>query len=239
MTSIVFDRLTKAFGDRTVVRDLSFTAEPGRVTGFLGPNGAGKTTSLRVLLGLERATAGAATFDGRHYAALPAPARKVGAVLEESRLHPGRTGRSQLRIHAASAGIGQERVDEVLAQTGLADVADRRIKTYSQGTAKRLGIATAMLGDPEVLILDEPTNGLDPFGVRWLRDEMRKWASEGRTVLVSSHLLAEMELIVDDVVIIAAGCLLQKADVATLRGAEGASLEDVFIKLAGERAGIR
>ncbi|WP_117213668.1 ABC transporter ATP-binding protein [Allorhizocola rhizosphaerae] len=239
MKSIVFNGLTKAFGNRTVVQDLSFTAEPGRVTGFLGPNGAGKTTSLRVLLGLERATAGTATFGGSHYAAMPTPARNVGAVLEESRLHPGRTGRSHLRIHAVSGGIGRERVEEVLGQTGLADVAHRRVKSYSQGMAKRLAIATALLGDPEVLILDEPTNGLDPFGVRWLRDEMRKWANEGRVVLVSSHLLAEMELIVDDVVIIAAGRLLEKADVATLRGADGTSLEDVFIKLAGGGAGIR
>jgi len=205
------ERLTKRFGAVEAVRDLSFSAEAGRVTGFLGPNGAGKSTTLRVLLGLVRPTEGSATFGGRRYAELDHPSRHVGAVLEDTAFHPGRSGRDHLRVLAAAGSLGgrerDQRVDELLELVGIADAGRRRVKGYSLGMRQRLGIAAALLGDPEVLVLDEPANGLDPPGIRWLRGLIREQAAKGRTVLVSSHVLAEVAQSVDDVVVIAKGRL--------------------------------
>jgi ABC-2 type transport system ATP-binding protein len=211
--------LTKRFGSVLAVDDLSFTVEPGRVTGFLGPNGAGKTTTLRMLLGLVQPTAGTATIGGRSYGSLPAPQRAVGALLEASDVHPGRTGRDHLRVLALSAGVPDARVDELLALVGLSDAARRRAGGYSLGMRQRLGLAAALLGDPRVLVLDEPANGLDPEGIRWLRGFLRHLASEGRTVLVSSHVLPEVQQTVDDVVIIARGRLVQASPLSELAGA--------------------
>jgi ABC-2 type transport system ATP-binding protein len=205
---IVVSGLTKHYKQVKAVDGLSFTIKPGRVTGFLGPNGAGKTTTLRMLLNLVRPTAGAATIGGRRYADLADPMRHVGAVLEASSAHKGRTGRNHLRIICAAAGLPDSRADEVLELVGLTPAAKRKFKGYSLGMRQRLGIAAAMLGNPGVLILDEPANGLDPEGIRWMRDLLQKLAGEGRTILVSSHLLSEMELLADDVVIIAAGKLI-------------------------------
>jgi ABC-2 type transport system ATP-binding protein len=213
---IVISGLTKHYRQVRAVDDLSFVVEPGRVTGFLGPNGAGKTTTLRMLLSLVKPTAGTATIGGRRYAELPNPLQEVGAVLEASSAHAGRTGRNHLRVIAAGAGLPASRVDEVLALVGLTPAARRKFKGYSMGMRQRLGIAAAMLGDPGVLILDEPANGLDPEGIRWMRDYLKGLAAEGRTILVSSHLLSEMELLADDVVIIAAGKLVTHGPVATV-----------------------
>jgi ABC-2 type transport system ATP-binding protein len=204
---IVVDSLTKRYGGTAVVDRLSFTVEPGRVTGFLGPNGAGKTTTLRMILGLIRADAGAATFDGRRYHQLEHPSSQVGAVLEDASFHPGRTARNHLRVLAAAGRHPAGRVDEVLAEVDLQPAADRRVKGYSTGMRQRLAIAAALLGDPEVLILDEPSNGLDPPGIRWMRDLIRAQAGKGRTVLVSSHLLSEVAQSVDDLVVISRGVL--------------------------------
>jgi ABC-2 type transport system ATP-binding protein len=205
---IVVSGLAKHYKQVKAVDGLTFTIKPGRVTGFLGPNGAGKTTTLRMLLNLVRPTAGTATIGGRRYADLTDPLRHVGAVLEASSAHKGRTGRNHLRIVCAAAGLPDSRADEVLELVGLTPAAKRKFKGYSLGMRQRLGIAAAMLGDPGVLILDEPANGLDPEGIRWMRDLLQKLAGEGRTILVSSHLLSEMELLADDVVIIAAGKLV-------------------------------
>jgi ABC-2 type transport system ATP-binding protein len=210
--------LSKVFGaDVKAVDDLSFTVEPGSVTGFLGPNGAGKTTTLRCLLGLVTPTAGTATIGGQSYAGLTAPSREVGALLEASSFHPARTGRSHLRIYASAGGIPDARVDEVLDQVGLAPAARRRVKGYSLGMRQRLGLATALLGDPKVLVLDEPANGLDPEGIAWLRSFLRHMAEgEGRTILVSSHVLSEVEQTVDRVVIISRGRLVRQGTLAEL-----------------------
>jgi ABC-2 type transport system ATP-binding protein len=205
---IVVSGLTKHYKQVKAVDGLSFTIKPGRVTGFLGPNGAGKTTTLRMLLNLVQPTAGTGTIGGLRYADLTDPLRHVGAVLEASSAHKGRTGRNHLRIICAAAGLPDSRADEVLEMVGLTPAARRKFKGYSLGMRQRLGIAAAMLGDPGVLILDEPANGLDPEGIRWMRDLLQKLADEGRTILVSSHLLSEMELLADDVVIIAAGKLV-------------------------------
>ncbi|WP_218146359.1 ABC transporter ATP-binding protein [Geodermatophilus ruber] len=215
--------LTKSFGAVRAVDDLTFTVEPGSVTGFLGPNGAGKTTTLRMVLGLERPDAGTATFDGVTYPALPAPVRTVGAVLETA-FHPARSGRNHLRVYCRAAGLPTARADEVLAQVGLTDAGGRRAGGYSLGMRQRLALATALLGDPAVLVLDEPANGLDPEGIQWLRGFLRHLAhDEGRTVLVSSHLLAEMEQTADRVVIVGAGRLVREGSIAELRsGAQGA-----------------
>jgi ABC-2 type transport system ATP-binding protein len=215
--------LTKAFGPVRAVTDLSFTVEPGTVTGFLGPNGAGKTTTLRMVLGLITPDAGTATFNGTPYAALHEPIRTVGAVLETA-FHPARTGRNHLRVYCRAAGLPPSRADEVLAQVGLADAADRRAGNYSLGMRQRLALATALLGDPPVLVLDEPANGLDPEGIQWLRGFLRHLAEEqGRTVLISSHLLAEMEQTADRVVIVGAGRLVREGSMDQLRsGADGA-----------------
>ena len=213
--------LTKRYGRVLAVDDLSFRAEPGRVTGFLGPNGAGKTTTLRVLLGLLRPTSGSATVLGRPYAELDQPARRVGAVLEANAFHPGRSGRNHLRTLASAAAIAESRVDEMLALVDLAGAAGRRAKGYSLGMKQRLALAGALLGDPEALVLDEPANGLDPQGIRWLRDLLRKLAGEGRTVLVSSHVLAEVAQLADDVVIIAKGRSVAQAPVAEVLAGAG------------------
>jgi ABC-2 type transport system ATP-binding protein len=211
---IVVSGLAKQYKAVRAVDNLSFAVEPGRVTGFLGPNGAGKTTTLRMLLNLVTPTAGTATIGGQRYADLPDPTRTVGAVLEASSAHKGRTGRNHLRVICAAAGLPASRADEVLAMVGLTPAAKRKFKGYSLGMRQRLGIAAAMLGDPRVLILDEPANGLDPEGIRWMRGFLRGLAADGRTVLVSSHLLSEMELLAEDVVIIAAGKLIRQGPVA-------------------------
>ncbi len=208
--------LTKNFGPVRAVDDLTFTVRPGRVTGFLGPNGAGKTTTLRILLGLVRATAGTATISGRAYHELPEPTRYVGAALEAASFHPGRTARDHLRSLAPQARVGDTRVDEVLELVGLTSAAKRRVGGFSLGMRQRLGLATTLLGDPRVLVLDEPANGLDPEGIAWLRALLRHLASEGRTVLVSSHVLAEVQQTVDDVVIISQGRLAHASTLAEL-----------------------
>ncbi|GGQ39437.1 ABC transporter ATP-binding protein [Couchioplanes azureus] len=215
---IVVSQLTKQYKKLRAVDNLSFTVRPGRVTGFLGPNGAGKTTTLRMMLGLVRPTAGTATFSGVRYVDLDHPVRHVGAVLEASSAHKGRTGINHLRVICASAGLPRQAADEALAKVGLAPAAKRKFKGYSLGMKQRLGIAAALLGDPKVLILDEPANGLDPEGIRWLRDLLKFLAAEGRTVLVSSHLLAEMQQLADDVVIIAAGRLVRQGPVDEVLG---------------------
>jgi ABC-2 type transport system ATP-binding protein len=215
--------LSKSFGEVRAVSDLGFTVEPGSVTGFLGPNGAGKTTTLRMLLGLMQPDAGTATFDGAPYATLPTPLRTVGAVLETA-FHPARSGRNHLRVYCRAAGFPLSRADEVLAQVGLTDAGNRRAGGYSLGMRQRLALATALLGDPAVLVLDEPANGLDPEGIQWLRGFLRHLAHEqGRTVLVSSHLLSEVEQTVDRVVIVGAGRLVREGSMEQLRsGADGA-----------------
>jgi ABC-2 type transport system ATP-binding protein len=218
--------LSKRFGRVEAVRNLSFDVGAGRVTGFLGPNGAGKSTTLRALLGLLRPTTGTATFDGRPYDELERPSMQVGAVLEDASFHPGRTARNHLRVLAATGEHPQERVDVVLAEVGLTEAADRRVKGYSMGMRQRLAIAAALLGDPSVLILDEPTNGLDPPGIHWMRGMLRDQASRGRAVLVSSHLLAEVAQSVDDVVVIAKGELRGQGPLKqVLGGDDGPSTE--------------
>ncbi|KAB7746174.1 ATP-binding cassette domain-containing protein [Nostocoides sp. F2B08] len=212
--------LSKHFGPVRAVDDLTFSVEPGRITGFLGPNGAGKTTTLRMLLGLVRPTAGTATIGGRRYAELDDPVGTVGAALEATGFHPGRSGRDHLRVLAAGAGLPDRRVDEMLELTGIPAAANQRAGGYSMGMRQRLGLAAALLGDPEVLILDEPTNGLDPEGIRWLRSFLRHLANEGRSILISSHLLAEVEATVDDIVIITNGRLVRQGAIAQLRGAQ-------------------
>jgi ABC-2 type transport system ATP-binding protein len=221
--------LTKHYGPVAAVDGLSFSVEAGQVVGFLGPNGAGKTTTLRMLLGLVRPDKGNAVIDGEPYTSLPAPACRVGAVLEASNCHPGRTARNHLRAQALAAGIDPGRADDVLDLVGLAAAADRRAGTFSLGMRQRLGLAAALLGDPDVLILDEPTNGLDPEGVRWLRDLVRDMAADGIAVLVSSHLLAEVAQTVDAVIIINSGRLVAEAPIGELTA--GAALEDVFLGL--------
>ncbi|MFI6522171.1 ABC transporter ATP-binding protein [Spirillospora sp. NPDC050679] len=206
--------LTKRYGDRTAVHGLTLTVEPGKVTGFLGPNGAGKSTTMRMILGLDRPTSGTALIDGRPYAAFPRPLREVGALLDAKALHPGRSARAHLVALARSNGIPTARVDEALETVGLSEVARRRAGTFSLGMGQRLGIAGALLGDPRVLLFDEPVNGLDPDGVLWVRRLMRSLAAEGRTVFVSSHLMSEMELTADRLVVIGKGRLIADAPVA-------------------------
>ena len=213
------DHLTKRYGTVVAVDGLSFEVGPGRVTGFLGPNGAGKTTTLRMLLGLTAPTSGTATIDGVRYRDLPQPARSVGAALDNDCFHPGRSAIEHLRITATAAGIGRGRAAEVLGMVGLTEAAGRRVGTFSLGMRQRLTLATTLLGDPGVLILDEPLNGLDPDGIRWMRDLLRQLARDGRTVLVSSHLLAEAAQTVDDVVVINRGRLAAKGPVTELTAA--------------------
>ncbi len=234
MTGAVIEitSLTKRFAATTAVDDLSFRVEPGVVTGFLGPNGAGKTTTLRSLLGLVRPTSGSATFDGRSYATLDDPLRTVGTALEASSFHPGRTGRDHLRVAAAAAGIPATRVDEVLDWVGLGEAGRRRVGGYSLGMRQRLGLAFALLGDPGALVLDEPINGLDPEGIRWIRGFLRALAAEGRTVLVSSHLLSEVQQTVDRVVIITRGRLVFEGELGALE-----TVDRVLVD-APDRAGL-
>jgi ABC-2 type transport system ATP-binding protein len=233
---VVAERLTKRFGDVLAVDDLSFTLEAGSVTGFLGANGAGKTTTLRILLGLVRPTAGTGLVFGRPYRELTDPARRVGAVLEAADFHPGRTGREHLMTLALAAHVPPARVDEVLALVELTRAARRHVGGYSLGMRQRLGIAAALLGDPELLILDEPANGLDPEGVHWLRAFLRGFADEGKTVLVSSHVLAEVAQTVDHVLIIDQGRLVTNAPLAELVE-ESSTLEEVFLELTA--GGVR
>jgi ABC-2 type transport system ATP-binding protein len=216
MAVITIQGLTKRFGDIVAVDNLSFEVDQGTVVGFLGPNGAGKTTTLRTLLGLVSPTAGTAEIDGRPYRELADPVRHVGAVLEASSFHPGRSARNHLRVVATAAGLPLARADAVLDQVGLTTAAHRRVGGFSLGMRQRLGLATALLGDPQVLILDEPANGLDPEGVHWLRGFLRQLADQGRTVLVSSHVLAEVAQTVDQVVIIADGRLVTQSTLAAL-----------------------
>ncbi|MET8150385.1 ABC transporter ATP-binding protein [Actinoplanes sp. NPDC049668] len=215
---IVVSNLTKHYKALRAVDNLSFTVHSGRVTGFLGPNGAGKTTTLRMLLGLVTPTSGTATFSGVRYGDLDAPIRHVGAVLEASSAHKGRSGINHLRMICLAAGLPRQAADEALARVGLTPAAKRKFKGYSLGMKQRLGIAAALLGNPRVLILDEPANGLDPEGIRWLRDLLKALAAEGRTILVSSHLLSEMQQLADDVVIIAAGRLIRQGPVGEVLG---------------------
>jgi len=213
---IAVEHLTKLFGLVRAVDDLSFSVRPGAVTGFLGPNGAGKTTTLRVLLGLVVPTAGTATINQRPYREIRLPSRAVGAALEAASFHPGRTGLDHLRVYAPQIGVSDRRCQELLDLVGLSDAAKRRVGGYSMGMRQRLGLAAALLGDPAVLVLDEPANGLDPGGVLWLRELLRRFAAEGRTVLVSSHVLGEVQQTVDDVVIIARGRLVHASSLADL-----------------------
>ncbi len=216
---LIVERLTKRYGDHTVVDDLSFTVEPGRVTGFLGPNGSGKSTTMKVMLDLASADGGRATVGGQRYRDLDDPARTVGAMIESDAFHPGRSGRNHLRIVAAATGIPHVRVDEVLEEVGLTDAASRQAGAYSLGMRQRLGLAAALLGEPPVLVLDEPGNGLDPEGVRTLRDRLRARAASGGTVFVSSHLLAEVEHLADDVIVINEGRLVTQGALAELQQA--------------------
>ncbi|HET9437471.1 MAG TPA: ABC transporter ATP-binding protein [Gaiellaceae bacterium] len=211
---IEVEGLTKRFGSTLAVDDLTFTVRPGSITGFLGPNGAGKSTTMRAVLGLVRPTAGRTTVLGRPYRELHDPVRRVGALLETFDAHPGRSGRNHLRVLAVGGGLPRSRVNEVLGLVDMASAARRRVKGYSLGMRQRLGLAAALLGDPEVLVLDEPANGLDPQGIRWLRDFLRSLASEGRTILVSSHVLSEVAQTVDDVVIVHRGRLVRQAAMA-------------------------
>jgi ABC-2 type transport system ATP-binding protein len=213
--------LTKKYGDRTVVDNVSFSLEPGTVTGFLGPNGAGKTTTMRMITGLVPATSGSATVDGRPYASLPNPGAVMGTLLDASAVHPGRTGRTHLRLLADTIGVPAARVDEVLELVGLTSAARRRNGGYSLGMRQRLGIAGALLADPQVLMFDEPANGLDPEGIRWMRDLLRGHAARGGTVLLSSHLLGEVEHTVDRLLVIGAGRIVADGSVAELLGSDG------------------
>ena len=230
-TAVVSCRgLTKCYGEIVGVDNVSFSLEPGTVTGFLGPNGAGKTTTLRLLLGLAEPTAGEALVFGLRYRELEQPVCRVGAVLESTDYHPSRTGRDHLRVLALAAGLSLDRVEEVLDVVELRRVAGRRVRTYSLGMRQRLGLAAALLGDPDLLILDEPANGLDPAGVHWLRTFLRTLAAQGRTVLVSSHLLAEVAQTVDQVLIIDHGRLRASGRLAELTGGRR-TLEDVYLEL--------
>ena len=225
MTAVVeAESLTKRFAEVSAVTDLSFALEAGTITGFLGPNGAGKTTTLRMILGLAAPTSGRALVFERPYAELPRAAVRIGAVLEATDFHPSRTARDHLRMLGQAIGLPDSRADEVLRLVELGDAARRRVKGFSLGMRQRLGLAVALLGDPELLILDEPANGLDPEGVRWLRDFLRRFASDGRTVLVSSHVLAEMAQTVDQVLIISRGRLVVESSLAELTARAGGAV---------------
>ena len=218
MSAITISHLTKRYGPVLAVDDLSFDVHPGKVTGFLGPNGSGKTTTLRILLGLATPTSGSATIGGLAYHQLPDPARQVGAALDSNTFHPGRSATQHLKIIATAAGLPHRRVGEVLDLVGLSDAASRRVGGYSMGMRQRLSLASALLGDPGVLVLDEPLNGLDPEGIRWIRSLLRRLAAEGRTVLVSSHLLSEVAQTVDDVVVLSRGHVIAETTLSELAG---------------------
>jgi len=227
---VTVSSLTKRYGDVVAVDGVTFSLDPGTVTGYLGPNGAGKTTTLRMLLGLAEPTSGEAFVFGRPYRELEQPIRRVGAVLESNDFHPARSGRDHLRALALAAGLPLSRVEEVLKLVELSGAATRRVRTYSLGMRQRLGLAAALLGDPQLLILDEPANGLDPAGVRWLRTFLQTFAAQGRSVLVSSHLLAEVAQTVDQVLIIDHGRLLASGRLDELTSG-GQTLEDVYLEL--------
>jgi ABC-2 type transport system ATP-binding protein len=230
MAAVEVRDLTKTFGRVTAVRGMSFTAPAGQVTGFLGPNGSGKTTTLRIVLGLVRADAGAALIGGVPYGRLAQPRRMAGAMLEATGFHPGRRARDHLRVLADTADIPGSRVDEVLDQVGLAPAARRRVREFSLGMRQRLGLAAALLGDPRVLVLDEPANGLDPGGIAWLRGLLRGLADEGRTVIVASHVLSEVAQTVDHVVIVSAGQVRFAGPLGEI-GSTNTALESAFLKL--------
>jgi ABC-2 type transport system ATP-binding protein len=230
MTEIEVCGLTKTFGAVTAVRDVSFTAPDGKITGFLGPNGSGKTTTLRVALGLIRPSAGEVLIGGVPYRRLAQPRRRVGALLEATGFHPGRRARDHLRVLAAPAGLPDRRVDEVLGLVDLSPSGNRRVREFSLGMRQRLGLAAALLGDPQVLLLDEPANGLDPAGIAWLRALLRSLAGEGRTIVVASHVLSEVARTADQAVIVTAGQLRFAGPLREL-GGSGRALESAFLKL--------
>jgi ABC-2 type transport system ATP-binding protein len=230
------DSLTKRYGRTVAVADLSFIVQPGQITGFLGPNGSGKSTALRLIMGLDRPDKGRATIGGRPYRELRWPLREVGALLDARAFHPGRSARNHLAALAAGNDIPRRRVDDVLGLVGLAEAGRRRAGTFSLGMAQRLGLAAALLGNPGVLLLDEPLNGLDPEGIRWLRDLLRSLAAQGRTVLVSSHLISEMAMTAQHLVVIGHGRLLADTTVRELAG-RADSLEDAFLSLTAH-AGV-
>jgi ABC-2 type transport system ATP-binding protein len=229
--------LTKRYGDKTAVDNLSFTVRPGMVTGFLGPNGAGKSTTIRLILGLDAPTAGTVTVNGRAYVKHAAPLREVGALLEARAVHPGRSARDHLLALAATVGISRRRVDDVIALTGLEAVAGKRAGGFSLGMGQRLGIAAALLGDPVTLILDEPVNGLDPEGVLWIRNLLKGLAAQGRTVFVSSHLISEMALTAEQIIIVGRGRLI--ADVSVAEITRNVSLEEAFMALTQDAVEYR
>ena len=231
------DGLSKRHGSRTVLSDVTFGARPGRVTGFLGPNGAGKSSTLRVLLGLDRATSGTALIDGRPYRSLPHPLRTVGSMLDGSGAHRSRTARNHLAWVARSNGISRRRIDDVLEQVELAGAGRTRVGKFSLGMGQRLGLAAALLGEPAVLVLDEPVNGLDPAGIRWLRGLLRGHADAGGTVLLSSHLMSEVAETADDLVVITAGAVVAAGPLEQVT-AGYASLEDAFFGLTGGEPGL-
>ncbi len=232
---ITIDSLTKRYGQFIAVDDVTFTAGPGRVTGFLGPNGAGKSTTMRVMVGLTPATSGGVTINGRQFADLPNPGLEVGVLLDASAQHAGRTGREILTIAQRTMGLPKRRVEEMLDRVSLtANEADRRVRNYSLGMRQRLGIATALIGEPEVLILDEPANGLDPAGIRWMRDLLRSYADQGGTVLLSSHLLHEIEVIADDLVLIGNGRIVAQGTKAELLHAAGTVVRSASAKLLAQ-----
>jgi ABC-2 type transport system ATP-binding protein len=239
---ITIESLTKSYGRFTAVDDVSFTALPGRVTGFLGPNGAGKSTTMRVMVGLTTPTSGRVTISGRRFADLPNPGREVGVLLDASAQHAGRTGREILTIAQRTMGIPAHRVERMLHRVSLTDAeADRRVRHYSLGMRQRLGIATALIGDPEVLVLDEPANGLDPAGIRWMRDLLRGFADEGGTVLLSSHLLHEIETVADDIVVIGDGRIVAhgtKAELLAGSGTLARSIDPAALARALTAAGL-
>ena len=231
-TMIDSEGLTKRYDGRSVIEDVSFRCEPGTVTGFLGPNGAGKTTTLRVLCGLSAPDAGRATVLGGHYRDLPNPGRRVGVLLDASAQHPGRRGREALAISAQTIGVHAQRVDDLLKLVGLdRSAARKRVRQYSLGMRQRLGLAHALLGEPEVLILDEPANGLDPEGMRWMRGLLRDFADRAGTVLLSSHLLHEIEAVADNLVVIHHGRIAAQGGKADLLASSGGSLEQLFLGL--------
>jgi ABC-2 type transport system ATP-binding protein len=228
--------LSKHYGDRIAVDDLGFGLAPGRVTGFVGPNGAGKSTTMRMMVGLTRPDRGEVRYDGIRYGDLPQPARMVGSVLDARCMHPGRTARNHLRATAALSSIPSRRVDEVLADVGLESVADQKAGGFSLGMRQRLALATALLGEPRVLLLDEPSNGLDPDGIRWLRNHLRAFADAGGTVFVSSHLIAELAKFADDLVVVGAGRLIAAETVESLTSRTGRSLEDSLLDMTTDSA---
>ena len=230
MTDVTARGLTKTFGRVTAVRDMSFTAPAGKITGFLGPNGSGKTTTLRIALGLVQPTGGTVLIGGVPYSQLDHPRRRVGALLEASGFHPGRRARDHLRVLAAAERIPDRRVDEVLGQVDLAEAAGRRVRGFSLGMRQRLGIAAALLGDPDALILDEPVNGLDPAGIAWLRGLLRRLAAEGRTIVLASHLLSEIAQTADHVLIVSAGQLRFAGPLREI-GETNEALESAFLNL--------